>query len=56
MALSNYGSNVNTDILKDNNFNKNYFKRNLGRYKEDIKLAKEWLPSLSDSKKDFKSL
>ena len=56
MALSNYGSNVNTDILKDNNFNKDYFKRNLGRYKKDIKLAKEWLPSLSDSKEDYKSL
>jgi carbamoyltransferase len=57
MALSCYGSyDNNIEILKDNKFNKQYFKKNLGRSKGDFLTAAEWIPGLSDLKDNKKSL
>lgn len=56
MALSSYGSKNNIKILTDNNFNKSFFKKNLGRNIDDINLAKDWIPGLSDLKDNKKAL
>jgi carbamoyltransferase len=57
MALSCYGSyDNNIEILKDNKFNKQYFKKNLGRSEGDFLTAAEWIPGLSDSKDNKKAL
>jgi len=57
MALSCYGSyDKNIEILKDQKFNKKYFKKHLGRKKDDVYLAKDWIPGLSDLKDNKKAL